>query len=259
MRALFELRKLAETILTPLNLSLILLAIGLLRRRRAIVLCGFLLLVTAASPPVSNSLAAFLERQYPHLRPEQCPAADAVVALGGFAGEKKQFPGELQWYDATDRFEAAVKLFRAGKAPVLILPDVEPWSGDAHTIGALLRQAAVDHGVPADAIRLTRLVHTTADEAEDVRDYLRRTGGHRIILVTSAVHMGRAAFLFQQAGIDIVPFPVDYQSNTWEWRWENFVPSASGLEQVEAYLHEILGDAVYHVLSVVTPRAPASR
>lgn len=256
MNPLFALRRFAEGISTPLNLSLALLALGLVWRRRAVVLAGFLLLLSAASPAVSNALGSYLENQYPHLRPEQCPAADAVVALGGFAGEKKQFAGEIDWYDAVDRFESAVQLYRAKKAPVIILPATEPWPGETHTIGALLRDAAIAHGVPASAIRLTPTVRTTADEADFAREYLRDNGGRRVILVTSAAHMGRAVFLFRKAGIDVVPFPVDYQSEVWEWRWDYFIPSAGVLEQTGAYLHEIYGDLVYGALSVFGPRIP---
>jgi len=203
---LFGLRKFLPTLFMPLGLSLILILIGLLRRRRVPVLAGVLLLFLASLPAVSNSLGLILENQYPHLLIAQCPTADVVVALGGFAGERKRFPGEIQWYYAVDRFEKAVQLFRMQKAPILLFTDAQSPGDDQHNrTGELLRQAAIEHGVPASAVRLTRPVTTTSDEAWAVRDYLQQTGGHRVILVTSAIHMTRAALLFRRAGIEFVP------------------------------------------------------
>ena len=247
-RAIFELRKFVEALFTPLIFSVVLISVGLLRRRRAVILAGLLLLLIPSIPAVSNSLCSLLENQYPHLKPEQCPQADAVVALGGFAGEKKQFPGDIEWYDAVDRFESAVKLVRIQKAPILLLADFKPWPDDSHTAGNLLRQAAVEHGLSPEAIRIARTASTTADEAEAIKEYLQQNGGRRIILVTSALHMSRAAFLFRRAGIECIPFPVDYESDGWEWKWDRLIPTPDAMDKTQRCLHEILGGVLYHIL-----------
>jgi uncharacterized SAM-binding protein YcdF (DUF218 family) len=106
----------------------------------------------------------------------------------------------------------------------------------------------VEHGVPASAIRLSKPVTTTADEAEAVRDYLHQNGGHRVILVTSAIHMTRAAFLFRRAGIEFVPFPVDYESDGWQWKWDRFEPSADALARADHSVHEIYGNLLYRIM-----------
>jgi len=82
--ALFGLRKFLPTFFMPLGLSLILILIGLLRRRRVLVLAGFLLLFLASLPAVSNSLGLVLEDQYPHLLVAQCsgnPHCEPAVFL----------------------------------------------------------------------------------------------------------------------------------------------------------------------------------
>jgi uncharacterized SAM-binding protein YcdF (DUF218 family) len=255
--ALFGLRKFLPTLLMPFSLSLLLIAVGLLRRRRVLSLAGLLLLFLASLPAVSDSLGLLLENQYPRLQPAQCPTADVVVALSGFAGANQRFPGEIRWYYSVGRFEGAVRLFRMQKAPILLFTDSQAPPEDRHNpMAELVRQAAIDHGIPASAIRFTRPVTTTADEAEAVRDYLRQNGGRRVILVTSALHMSRAALLFQRAAIDFVPFPVDYQSDGWEWRWERFVPSPTALGQTEQALHEIYGSILYRILPFAGPHAP---
>jgi uncharacterized SAM-binding protein YcdF (DUF218 family) len=248
-KALFELRKFLPVLVMPLGLSLLLIAFGLLLRRRVLAIAGLLLLFLASLPAVSDSLGLFLENQYPHLQVAQCPTADVVVPLGGYAGEMKRFPGEIQWNEAVDRFEVAVQLVRMQKAPILLFTDAQLPTDDRHDpTGELVRQAAVEHGVPASAIRLSKPVTTTADEAEAVRDYLHQNGGPRVILVTSAIHMTRAAFLFRRAGIEFVPFPVDYESDGWQWKWDRFEPSADALARADHSVHEIYGNLLYRIM-----------
>jgi uncharacterized SAM-binding protein YcdF (DUF218 family) len=210
-----------------------------------------LLLMVASLPVVSNSLSLYLENQYPHLTVEQCPPADAIVALSGFAGESSRFPGQIRWFYSIDRFEQAVNLYRMQKAPILLFTDAQTPGEGRNDAAQLVRRAALEHGVPADAIRFTNPVATTADEAKAVKAYLERIGGRRIILVTSAIHMGRAALLFRRAGVDFIPFPVDYQADAWAWRWDRFLPLAGALSQTENCLHEIYGDLFYGVKPAV--------
>lgn len=62
----------------------------------------------------------------------------------------------------------------------------------------------------------------------------------RIILVTSASHMPRARSLFEAAGAEIVPSPVDIRS-TGPVRVRAFISTAGGLEDTLNVLHEIYG------------------
>jgi uncharacterized SAM-binding protein YcdF (DUF218 family) len=255
-KLLFQLRKLVPALLMPLSLAMVLLLYGVFRRRRAIALTGIALLWIASLPAVSFGLAIILETQYPHLIAEQCPKADAIVALGGIASEMRRFPGQIEWEDSVDRFEAAVKLYRMQKAPEIVFTRGR-WPTDERGIteGDVLRLAAIDHGVPDEAIHLTRVVATTADEAAAVKDYLLHNNppyntGPRVILVTSAYHMSRAAFLFRKAKVDFVPFPVDYHADLWEWKLENFLPKSSALAETEKWLREVYGILYYRITSL---------
>jgi uncharacterized SAM-binding protein YcdF (DUF218 family) len=139
------------------------------------------------------------------------------------------------------------------------LTDGQLPTDDRHNdTGELLRQAALEHGVPLGAVRFTRPVSTTAEEAEAVKDFLRENGGQRVILVTSALHMGRAALLFRRAGVDFVPFPVDYQ------RWVGMesgeiIPSPGALALSEQCLQEVYGDVLYRILPFAGPHRSASK
>jgi uncharacterized SAM-binding protein YcdF (DUF218 family) len=244
---LFELRKFLPTLFMPLGISIILVAVGGLRRSRAWTVSGLLLLFLSSLPATSDALGSLLESRYPRLEPTQCHDADAVVVLSGYAGQKHRFPGQLEWYDPVDRFETGMALYRMGKVRVVILTDsYNPADGLPH-IGPLVRDAAIQHGVPPEAVAVTQAVRTTADEAAAVKEYLQRANLHRIVLVTSAMHMSRAVLLFRRAGIDLVPFPVDYESDKWQWRWRNFEPSSQALDHTHRAVWEIYGHIFYAI------------
>jgi DNA invertase Pin-like site-specific DNA recombinase len=52
---------------------------------------------------------------------------------------------------------------------------------------------------------------------------------------------------------------VYYQSNRWEWKWDNFMPSPGGIAQTEQCLHELLGDALYRILPFAGPHHLAQK
>lgn len=145
-----------------------------------------------------------------------------------------------------DRFEAGVSLFRAQKAPLLLFTGAQqPTDERGVNEGEMLRKAAIEHGVPPDKISVTGIAATTAEESNAVKKYLDSTGGHRIILVTSAYHMRRSAFLFRRAGVDVIPFPVDYAGDKLVWNAEKFIPSGRALALTEQMLREFYGNVLY--------------
>ena len=70
----------------------------------------------------------------------------------------------------------------------------------------------------------------------------------KIILVTSAFHMQRARFQFEQAGFKVIPFRVDYHTDdTPEVTVLSYLPNAESLAASETALHEVIGWLFYRV------------
>ena len=95
-------------------------------------------------------------------------------------------------------------------------------------------------------------VVNTAEEALAIRQLLRprERGNPRVLLVTSAFHMRRAQRLFERQGLDVVPFPVDFQSRAaWAgslWRDPTqWFLSADAPHDSSRALRELLGRCVY--------------
>ena len=70
--------------------------------------------------------------------------------------------------------------------------------------GALARSLGVRH----DAIVRVTGGRTTREEAARTRETL-GPAARRILLVTGALHMTRAAALYERAGFEVLPAPVD--------------------------------------------------
>jgi uncharacterized SAM-binding protein YcdF (DUF218 family) len=249
--------KLVAALVLPLNLSLLLGLVALVMARRhrggLAAAFGFLslaTLVTASLPVVSNALVSSLERGFPPADPASAPTAGAIVVLGGSlaAGTPPRRGPEL--VDASDRILHAARLYRAGKAPVVIPSGGRlPWSAAARTEAAEMADLLVEWGVPRAAIVEEAAARTTSENAVEMVKLLRTRGIRRILLVTSSLHMRRALASFRAEGLEAIPSPCDALVATSGNKRSvfSFIPSPGALEKTHAALWEHLGLAYYRV------------
>jgi uncharacterized SAM-binding protein YcdF (DUF218 family) len=118
----------------------------------------------------------------------------------------------------------------------------------------LMARAAGLMGVAAEHVVLESQSQDTAQQAEFLAP---RLAGQRFILVTSALHMPRAMFLFRRQGLDPAPAPTDYQvrlTDTTRYAPGWFFPSPYRLNQVQAAWHEYLGLGWYWLTTSKPPR-----
>ncbi len=165
----------------------------------------FYLLCTSV---VAERTLGWLEQAY--LPPAE-PAGDVIIMLGG--GAMPDSPdvdgvGALCSSPA-NRLLTAVRLQRKLGVPILL-------SGgqvyeDTGAEAKIARRMLIDLGVPEEQILVeTRSVNTTQN-ARYSAEILRAQGLTQPILVTSAFHMKRAVLNFEKQGVDVVPYPADYQ------------------------------------------------
>ncbi len=204
--------KLVTFFTSPLTLTVLLIAVGLVlawrqRKRPALIVLGVAIawLWLWSSPTLSRPLGLPLERAYPPQRAEAAPAADLIVVLGG---GMSGCPDELPYAEmnaSADRVWHGARLFKAGKAPLVVMTGGE--------VDATTKPLLLDLGVPEEAIRSFSEAKNTEDEARHIKAFMasleRKTG--KVLLVTSAWHMRRAEWLFRRAGLDVIPAPTDYE------------------------------------------------
>ena len=245
----YLLSKLLPLALLPLGFSLILLVVGLVGRWRWPVITAALLLWVFSLGLVSQCLWRWLEAPWQRRSALEAPQADAIVVL---SGGRHPAPGPArlsEWHDP-DRFLAGLDLFRAGKAPRLLFTGgASPFRPGQRPEGQHYLQEAASLGVPAAAMASTSPVLNTAEEALAIRRLLPARQS-RVLLVTSAFHMRRAQRLFERQGMQVLPFPVDFQARgRWvgpPWRDPTlWLPSARALDNSSRALRELLGRLVY--------------
>ncbi|HUG53375.1 MAG TPA: YdcF family protein [Vicinamibacteria bacterium] len=131
--------------------------------------------------------------------------ADAIVVLGAGASSD----GVLS-HHSLRRLVGGLLLYHRGLAPRLIV--MGP-AGAGEPLEAELRAGlARELGVPKGALVVEGHGLTTRHEAALAARRLRRWGGRRVLLVTGALHMQRAARLFEGEGLEVVPAPVPEMS-----------------------------------------------
>lgn len=252
----FVLTKFLTQLVYPLTIALGLALVGLFalargRTRRGGVLLGvaIALLWIASSPVVGSALYESLQSRYAPVAPADAPVAGAIVLLGG--GLTPAAPPR-EWMDldeAADRLVHAARLYRAGKAPLIIATDGNSPLGAAQSPAAATADLLVEWGIPRDAIAVEEESRNTYGNAVFTKKLLDARGiSGPVLLVTSALHMERSVRLFESAGVEVIPAPTDYASgppnlsNPTTW-----LPSADTLRATNRALKEWLGILVDRV------------
>jgi len=148
-----------------------------------------------AFTPLPNALC---RRQVAAAEPRP---AQAIVVLGSDMTREGMLSAS-----SLRRAMQGIELYRHGMAPWLVF--LGPRNTAGHSQSEARAALALEYGVPASAILTGEGMWTTRDEARGVKALLAAKGVSRILLVTGALHMGRARPLFERAGFEVIPAPL---------------------------------------------------
>jgi uncharacterized SAM-binding protein YcdF (DUF218 family) len=230
---------------TALALALIALLVSVSGRHRIGLILGFCAtawLLAWSLPVISTTLTARLEQEFPPMHIDQMPTVDAIIVLGGgvFATGIDSHPVDLG--RASDRVWYGARLYHANKAPLVILsggakPGVMP---EAEAMAVFM----LDFGVPENAIILENNSRNSRQNAINTAQLLAGSTARRILLVTSAMHMGRALQHFKDAGLDAIPAPTDYESAASGYT-SPWIPETAALDASARAIKELVGQLVW--------------
>jgi len=233
--------------------SLILLGLlGLALRRRRPAIGGALTALSLVALLVLSlpwTAATLMNRLEGPALPDPRAVGDAraiVILAGGVSRSAPEWGGDTVNLFTLQRVRYGARLARQTQLPVLI-------TGAAPRDGlpgesALMREVLVqEFGV---AVRWTdEQARTTAGNAREAAALLRVAGIQRVVLVTSAFHMPRAQRAFERAGMQVVPAPTGYFSNTdGAFEWTDLVPSGDSLRIAYLALREMAAGLMYRVV-----------
>ena len=87
----------------------------------------------------------------------------------------------------------------------------------------------------------------TAGNARESARQLSQAGIDRVVLVTQAYHMRRAAAAFEAAGLRVIPAPHGFMGNVHVDGPGSFVPSAGAIRTAWLAWHELVGLVWYRL------------
>jgi len=240
----------ALVLLPPLSLVILLAAGLVLRRRRPRLAVSLILLSTAAlyalsTPWVGGLLLNSLEIGRP-VTPDALKTADAIVVLGG--GRRigaAAYGGDTLNGLSLERLRYAVLLHRASGLPILVTGG-KPGGGTLGEGRIMQRILQDEYGIPPKWVEDAAL--TTWDNARLSAPLLRKSGVRRIVLVTHAWHLRRSVPLFEAQGLGVVPAGIQF-SRTRIDSVLDVLPTPAGLRDSVFALHEWLGILWYKLSS----------
>lgn len=258
----FFLSKLIPLFVYPAGLASLLLIVALIfwKRRKFsgwMVILALAVIFICGNRWVSMGIVRSLEQQY--LPQETYEQADVAVILGG-GTDPFQYPRSIAEVNgAGDRVIYGVKLYKDGVVDKLIVTGgTVEWQGTfsttpAHDMSTLLQLM----GVPAEDIIEEGDSLNTYEDAQFSTKIINEQGWKKVILVTSALHMPRSVQLFKDAGLEVVPAPVDYIITDQEWAdllsptFENIainiMPTSACLKSTTSSMKEYIGMAVNRI------------
>ncbi|WP_372934703.1 ElyC/SanA/YdcF family protein [Mariniphaga sediminis] len=212
------------------------------RRSRIILYTALGLLLTASTRFVPNWLVGEMENRYPVFQLNQLKATQKevhILVLGGGHTFDERLPANAQLSgNALERLAEGIRLHRLLPESLLITSGAgaknEPSQAE------ILRNAALLLGVDSARIQMqTKPVNTWMEAQEYKRLY---GSDAQLILVSSALHMPRAMYLFRKMGLSPIATPTNYRvKKGTQSAFRVALPSENNVEKISALMHEVTG------------------
>jgi uncharacterized SAM-binding protein YcdF (DUF218 family) len=218
------------------------------RGRLILLTIGFALMSVLNLPVVSYLALGSLEWQFPPLN-ELPDDAGAIVVLSGSSDPPDSVRIEATLgCDTYVRCIYAAEVYHRGGSRPLLISGGKPDGGSLGPSGAeLMRDFLVKLGVDSSDSKIESNSRSTYENAVECRKLLDQLGIRKILLVTEATHMRRAALCFRKQGIEVVPAACHHRATDFEFSILNFLPSSTAADGLSDPIHEWLGLAWYRL------------
>lgn len=248
----FYLSKILWFFVDPGNALLLLLVTGCLLTltrfkglgRTLVVFC-ILLGSVATFVPVGGWMIQSLESRFPV--PQSLPdKVTGIVVLGGVLNpEQTKLRGTAVIGPAVERIlESATLAMRYPEARLIYTGGSGSISDQVHKEADYVSELYAVLGVGAPQLELERESRNTWENAEKTIEMAKPKPDENWILVTSAFHMPRAVGVFRRFGWEMLPYPVDFNSDA-NGDARASMSMTNGLMSLSRGLHEWIGLSAY--------------
>ncbi|MDQ6965071.1 MAG: YdcF family protein [Mariprofundales bacterium] len=243
-------------LLLPPGSLILLLAIALLAWRRwwsrwvVATATGALLLLSL--PAMQECLISPLEMKYPPFDEREIRQDDAIVVLGGgVSSHAPEYHGRAALSQATMmRVVFALSLLEQQRVRVWVSGGA-PLRAGQQPEGEVMRRWLIANRVPEELVVAENSSGNTWQNAANIKPLLIQSRVRRVVLITTAWHMPRAVWCFEQllsgSGIVVVSAPCDYSSSPRLYTLLDWLPDAHAFARSVTALHEYLGLLYYHL------------
>ena len=187
------------------------------------------------------------------VKPIQLPADakyNAAIVLGGFVSYNKK--DDRGYFNASsDRFIQTALLYKQGHVNKIIVA-----AGNGYIVkhdfkeAIFIKQRLVALGIPGEDIYTDSTSKNTFENAVNAKKIVDSLHlQDPFLLVSSAMHLPRAKLVFAKQGMNVVPYPCDFDSKN---VGNNFIedyllPSGLALNRWDNLIKEIAGVTVYKI------------
>ena len=225
--------------------------VGTRLTRTAAILTALLAagLYTLSIEPVSELLLRPLEQAHPPVQSIDIGSVEAnaiVVLSGGTVTRSPEEEGRASPAAETlKRLSFAYRLHLASGLPIITsggTPLSASGSGAEVAAGEAMGRYIVALGADPEAVYTEEASRNTFENAALIAE---QYDHQRVILVTSAYHMPRSVWVFQQIGFQVLPAPTDYKIDADGYNLWSFFPSMGSFHDSYRALHEYVGIVYY--------------
>lgn len=184
---------------------------------------------------------------------------DAVIVLAGVSGNYWHLNRDglpyipIEFFassEETDRLLAGIYFVKSGNARILLIGDAvyrvkKQGMYKTYDEGVYVRKLAAEMGLRENQIKVYGRIKRTLNEVEGVKQYISAHQTSSLLLITSEIHMRRAASMFRKQGLNPDIFSVNREDM--ELTWKSFVPQVLGIIKTENCLYEFVGYIGYYV------------
>jgi uncharacterized SAM-binding protein YcdF (DUF218 family) len=247
----FILSKILAFLIRPIVWVFLMLIIAVLfkRSRKKILLLSVFTFWFFSNAFICDEISSLWEHETSSIENIQTKY-DVGIVLGGMSAFDSK-TNTVNFNKNADRLIYTEKLYRKGIInKILISGGSGALIKNQYKEAFVMRNHLIENGISDDDIIIENKSRNTKENAFLSAEILKCDFQNKsVLLITSALHMKRAVFCFEKAGIEVASFSTDNTDSNRNFQLEYLLlPNSKSFEKWESIIHEWVGYLVYKIV-----------